>query len=154
MLTYGHTEPVQVYFDDLDAMGLLHNSRYTVLMERAMAGFWGPRGWSHDPARSKLKDVLLVVREVKVTYHVPITGTSAPLVHIWIDRIGRSSIVYGFRITSADRSVTHAEGHRVNVNLDPVTLRPAEISDETRAIAAELVRPTEPADLAELAQAG
>ena len=34
---YGHTEPVPVHFDDLDPMGLVHNARYAVLLERALS---------------------------------------------------------------------------------------------------------------------
>ncbi len=138
--TFGHTEPVQVHFDDLDVMGLLHNSRYALLVERAMSGFWLSKGWTPDPATSAFPDVFLVVKEYAVTFNVPIAGATTPLVDIWIDRIGRTSVAYGFQILSTDRSVVHAEGRRVNVNLDPRTLRPMPFSDETRAVAAELER--------------
>lgn len=135
----GVFEPVQVYFDDLDAMGLLHNSRYALLVERAIGAYWGRLGWASDPVRSVFKDVFLAVREFKVTYNVPIAGAGEPLVHFWIDRLGRTSGVYGFRVLSEDRSVVHAEGYRVNVNLDPATLRPAPFSDELRTAAAPLM---------------
>ncbi|WP_055477819.1 acyl-CoA thioesterase [Sphaerimonospora mesophila] len=137
----GHFEPVQVHFDDLDAMGLLHNSRYALLVERAVSAYWHRLGWAPDPTRSSFRDVFLAVREFKVTYHVPITGASEPLVHFWIERIGRTSALYGFRVLSADRSVVHAEGYRVNVNLDPGTLRPAPFSSELRAAAEPLLSP-------------
>ncbi|MEV4571262.1 thioesterase family protein [Nonomuraea sp. NPDC049419] len=138
----GVYEPVQVHFDDIDAMGLLHNSRYALLVERAISTYWQRLGWAPDPARSAFKDVFLAVREFKVTYHVPIAGAGEPLVHFWMERMGRTSGVYGFRVLSADRAVAHAEGYRVNVNLDPATLRPAPFSDELRAAAAPLVRRT------------
>jgi acyl-CoA thioester hydrolase len=83
--------------------------------------------------------VFLAVREFKVTYNVSIAGVGEPLVHFWIDRLGRTSGVYGFRVLSADRAVVHAEGYRVNVNLDPATLRPAPFSDELRAAAVPLL---------------
>ncbi|GII96003.1 acyl-CoA thioesterase [Sinosporangium siamense] len=136
----GVHEPVQVYFDDLDAMGLLHNSRYALLVERAIGAYWQRLGWAPDPAGSAFKDVFLAVREFKVTYNVPIAGAGAALVHFWIERMGRTSGVYGFRVLSADRAVVHAEGYRVNVNLDPATLRPAPFSDELRATAEPLLR--------------
>ena len=31
-----HTETVLVYFDDLDAMGVVHNAKYVTLLERAL----------------------------------------------------------------------------------------------------------------------
>ncbi|MEU9831363.1 thioesterase family protein [Streptosporangium sp. NPDC048047] len=142
MIDDGVFERVQVHFDDLDAMGLLHNSRYALLVERAVGAYWQRLGWAADPARSAFKDVFLAVREFKVTYHAPIAGAGEPTVHFWIERIGRTSNVYGFRVLSPDRTVLHADGYRVNVNLDPATLRPTPFSDELRAAAEPLLRRT------------
>lgn len=144
LLATGHTRPVQVHFDDLDAMGLLHNSRYALLVERAVTAFWVELGWHFDPNLSAFKDVSMAVREFKITYHVPIIGAGEPLVHFWMERMGRTSGVYGFRILSPDGSVVHAEGHRVNVNLDPATLRPAPFTDEIREAATVLLRDPTP----------
>ncbi|MEQ4720536.1 hypothetical protein [Nonomuraea sp. B19D2] len=44
-----------MHFDDLDAMGLLHNSRYSLLVERAIGAYWQRLGWAHDPVRSALR---------------------------------------------------------------------------------------------------
>lgn len=140
MIDGGHFEPVQVHFDDLDAMGLLHNSRYAVLVERAIVAYWVRLGWAPDTVRSAFKDVFLAVREFKVTYETPIVGAGEPLVHFWIERLGRTSAVYGFRVLSPDRSVVHAEGYRVNVNLDPGTFRPVPFSDELRTAAGPLLK--------------
>ncbi|WP_308164622.1 acyl-CoA thioesterase [Nonomuraea sediminis] len=133
--------PVQVHFDDLDAMGLLHNSRYALLVERAISAFWTERGWAFDPSVSAFPDVYLAVREFKITYHAPIVGAGEVLVEFWLDRMGTSSGVYGFRVMSADGCTTHADGHRVNVNLDPATLRPAPFSEAIREAATPLMRP-------------
>jgi acyl-CoA thioester hydrolase len=139
MTEFGVCEPVQVHFDDLDAMGLLHNSRFAVLVERAILAYWRRLGWAPDPSRSAFKDVFLAVREFKVTYHLPITGVGEPLVHFWIERMGRTSGVYGFRVLSADHTLVYAEGYRVSVNLDPDTFRPAPFSDELRTASAPLM---------------
>ncbi|WP_245966486.1 acyl-CoA thioesterase [Sphaerisporangium album] len=72
------------------------------------------------------------LREFQITYHVPIQGVGEPLVHFWLEHLGDSSGVYGFRVLSSDGQTVHAEGRRVNVNLDPATLRPTPFSDETR----------------------
>lgn len=150
MTTGGVHEIVQVHFDDLDAMGLLHNSRYAVLVERAIGAYWHRLGWASDPARSAFADVLMAVREFKVTYHVPITEPGEYPVHFWLERMGRTSGVYGFRVLSADHATVHADGYRVNVNLDPATFRPTPFSDAIRKAAEPLLR-TELAALAEAA---
>lgn len=131
--------PVQVHFDDLDAMGVLHNSRYALLVERAVAAFWAEQGWAFDPAVSKFKDVFMAVREFKIVYHAPIIGAGEVVVEFWMDRMGNTSGVYGFRVLSGDRGVVHAEGHRVNVNLDPATFRPTAFSPEIRQAASVLL---------------
>ncbi|MEV4805423.1 hypothetical protein AB0K18_35960 [Nonomuraea sp. NPDC049421] len=41
-----------------------------------------------------------------------------------------------------ERAVAHAEGYRVNVNLDPATLRPSPFGHELRAAAEPLLRRT------------
>lgn len=71
--------------------------------------------------------------------------------HLWVERLGRTGLTYGFRLCSADGTETHARGHRVLVRVDPQTLRPTPWSDRGRTIAADLLRP-EPA--AEVSAAG
>ncbi|NUP00173.1 MAG: acyl-CoA thioesterase [Nonomuraea sp.] len=120
-------------------MGLLHNSRYALLVERAISAYWAERGWSFDPAISKFKDLYLAVREFKITYNAPVMGAGEVLVDFWMDRMGRTSGVYGFRVLSPDRSIVYAEGYRVNVNLDPRTFRPTPFSPELRTAAEPLL---------------
>ncbi len=37
-----------VHFDDLDALGLLHNARYPLLVERAWSELWQANGVAFD----------------------------------------------------------------------------------------------------------
>jgi len=70
--------------------------------------------------------------ENTITYHVPISRAGAVQVQLWLEHLGTTSVVYGFRILSDDGTVVHAEGRRVQVRLDPATLRPAPIGAELR----------------------
>lgn len=140
-MTAGYVQPTDIYFDDLDATGVVHNSRYAVLLERALIAYWTEKGWSTDRLRSKFDDTLLAVREFTVTYHVPITRAGPVKIHFWIDHLGRSSVVYGFRVLSDDESIVHAEGRRVQVKLDAATFRPAAITPELRTVAESLMHP-------------
>ena len=140
---YGHAEPLPVHFDDLDAMGLLHNARYAVLLERALSAFWSRNGHNYDGGRPTTPDVFHAVREFAITYRAPIRGTGDVLVHFWLDRLGETSAVYGFRFISPDGGTVYADGRRINVRLDPKTLRPAAWSDHARAVASKLLRPVE-----------
>jgi acyl-CoA thioester hydrolase len=138
----GVIEPVMVHFDDLDAMGVVHNGRYVLLIERALAAFWTRAGWTFEPAAPRFKEACFVVKEFAITYHVPITRPGPVHVQLWLDRLGNTSAVYGFRVLSEDETVTHAEGRRVQVRLDPATLRPVTIGPELRAASRPLQRAT------------
>ncbi|GLU49892.1 acyl-CoA thioesterase [Nocardiopsis ansamitocini] len=143
---FGRVQSVDVHFEDLDPTGFLHNSRYSLLLEHAASAYWSEQGWHHDPARSRFAgDSVMAVRAFEITYHFPVTEPGKVGVHLWIERIGRSSYTYGFRVISLDGATVHAEGTRVQINLDPTTLTPATLSDEVRAAAQPLLRaPAQP----------
>jgi acyl-CoA thioester hydrolase len=136
-----HTETVMVYFDDLDAMGVVHNGRYATLFERALAAYWALAGWTYDPGHPRFAEVLFAVKEFTITYHLPISRTGTVQVQLWLDHLGTTSVVYGFRVVSDDGTLIHAEGRRVQVRLDPATLRPAPLSAELRNACRPLLAP-------------
>jgi acyl-CoA thioester hydrolase len=139
-VAYGHVSRLPVHFDDLDALGVLHNARYGVLVERAMIQWWAERGHSFAGGRPTTPDAFNVVREYSITFHAPVRGTGEIAVHFWIERLGTSSTDYRFRVLSADGATVFAEGRRVIINVDPATLRPAAWSAGSRATAAPLLR--------------
>ncbi|MDX3855434.1 acyl-CoA thioesterase [Streptomyces sp. AK02-01A] len=141
VLQYGALVPVSVHFDDLDALGLLHNARYPLMAERAWTAYWQERGLGFDGDWAAAGDACNAVRELRVIYERPVNRTGAYGVHLWLERIGTTGLTYGFRFCSADGSVTYAHGSRVLVRLDPATLRPTPWSEEFRSSGRELSRP-------------
>jgi acyl-CoA thioester hydrolase len=121
-------------------MGVVHNGRYVLLLERALTAYWTRAGWAFDPAGPRFREAFFVVREFAITYHVPITRVAPVHVQLWLDHLGNTSAVYGFRVLSQDETVTHAEGRRVQVRIDPATLRPAVIGPELRSACRPLQR--------------
>ncbi|MEW1872123.1 MULTISPECIES: thioesterase family protein [Streptomyces] len=140
-LSYGRLIPVTVHFDDLDALGLLHNARYPLLVERAWTELWQEKGVRFDGDWSAAGDACNAVRELRIGYEAPVTRAGAYAVHLWLERLGRTGLTYGFRLCSADGAVTYARGSRVLVRLDATTLRPAPWSEAFRDGARELLRP-------------
>ena len=130
----GHVEELVVHFDDLDAMGLLHNARYAVLLERALSLYWHRHGFDYAGGRPSHPDVHNAVVEFAITYRVPVRGTGPVGMHFWLEQVGESSATYRFRLLSPDGSVIHAEGRRVIIKLDPATLRPSPWLPESRAV--------------------
>ena len=139
---YGHTTVVPVHFDDLDALGVLHNARYAVFVERAMISWWAERGVSFAGGRPTSPDAFNVVREYAITFHLPVRGTGEVAVHFWVENLGTTSADYRFRVTSKNNQTVYAEGRRVNIHLDPATMRPSPWTPVGRRIAAELMRPS------------
>ncbi|MEU6808847.1 thioesterase family protein [Streptomyces sp. NPDC046831] len=140
-LSYGRLIPVAVHFDDLDALGLLHNARYPLMVERAWAELWREHGFHFEGDWGAAGDACNAVKELRITYEAPVTRPGAHAVHLWLERLGNTGLTYGFRFCSADGAVTFARGTRVLVRLDAETLRPAPWSERFRAAARELLRP-------------
>ena len=143
-LDFGHIEAVPVFFDDFDPMGVVHNARYALLLERALTNFWAARGHAFEAGRPLTPDAFNVVREYSITYHVPIRDTGDVAVHFWLEHLGASSGVYAFRVMSPDAGTVYADGRRVVVKLDPATLRPSPWSDDAITIATTLLHPLLP----------
>ncbi|MER6072420.1 thioesterase family protein [Streptomyces sp. NPDC001817] len=140
-LSYGRLIPVTVHFDDLDALGLLHNARYPLLVERAWTELWSEHGIRFDGDWHAAGDACNAVRELRISYEAPVTGPGVFGVHLWLDRLGTTGLTYGFRFCSADGARTYAQGTRVLVRLDASTLRPTPWTDAFRAAGRELLRP-------------
>ncbi|MER6625009.1 MULTISPECIES: thioesterase family protein [unclassified Streptomyces] len=140
-LLHGRLIPVTVHFDDLDALGLLHNARYPLLVERAWTELWQEKGVRFDGDWAAAGDACNAVRELRIGYEAPVTRTGTYAVHLWLERLGRTGLTYGFRFCSQDGAVTYARGSRVLVRLDATTLRPAPWSETFRDGARELLLP-------------
>ncbi|QOC89838.1 acyl-CoA thioesterase [Micromonospora craniellae] len=141
-VAYGHLGQAMVHFDDLDALGILHNARYALLLERAITAYWSDRGVAYRGGRATTPDVFHAVREFTITYRAPVTGTGPIAVHFWLEHFGTSSGEYAYRFHSLDDTTTYAEGRRAIVRLDPATMRPTPWTDAARAVAGTLLRPT------------
>ena len=136
---HGHLELLPVHFDDLDPMGMVHNARYPLLIERALATFWNKRGHAFHDGRPSTSDAFNVVKEFSISYRAPIRGTGDVLVHFWLEHMGRSCAVYDFRLLSPERATLYAQGRRTVIKLDPRTLRPSPWTPEARAVAEGLL---------------
>ncbi|MFG2957181.1 acyl-CoA thioesterase [Streptomyces sp. NPDC048291] len=140
-LSYGRLLPVSVHFDDLDALGMLHNARYPLLVERAWTELWQEHGIRFDGDWATAGDACNVVKELLISYEAPVTRSGGYAVHLWLERLGTTGLTYGFRFCSPDGATTYARGTRVLVRLDAATLRPAPWSEPFRTAGRELLRP-------------
>lgn len=114
-----------VWFDELDMVGVLHNARYAIHVERAMTA------WFHTLTDLDPSDSLSVVRQYDIEFIRPFTQERGELVvEISLERRGTTSAVFGFRCLSYPEGgngaeVLHARGTRAIVKVSPGSLRPA-----------------------------
>ena len=110
-----------VYFDDLDPFGILHNARYLLLFERTLGSFWqemGLGGLQDDP------DQYHLVRANHVDYEAAVEGQGSVRIRVWIERLGSSSLTFGFRMMPMDEDRVYAKATRTVVRVCPETRRP------------------------------
>ncbi|MEV5148231.1 acyl-CoA thioesterase [Streptomyces sp. NPDC052727] len=131
--------PAEVHFDELDAMGLLHNSRYQVLVERAWTAFWYAQGFGGSNGLEN--DAFNVVKAFTITYEAPVSAPGTYAVNLWIDRLGTTSATAGYRVCSSDGGTTYAHGTRTAIRLDPATFLPTPWSDRARDVARTIMAP-------------
>ncbi len=121
-----------VYFDDLDIFGVLHNSRYSLLFERTIGDFWQKIGWGHALEWARNPDRYHLVRANSIEYLRPVENVSQVRVRIWVEKLGNSSLVFGFKMLPVDEDTVYAKGNRVHVCVDPETRKSRPWSDDLR----------------------
>jgi acyl-CoA thioester hydrolase len=129
----------RVYFDDLDALQILHNVRFLLFIERARGELFNAMGfhWQDDLAHNP--DKFHVVAEHGIKYLAPVRGEGDLAVVLRVTQLGRTSLTMSARVQSPDGGTRYAEGATRLVRLDPTTFRPAPWSDDFRATVGPLV---------------
>ena len=110
-----------VYFDDLDSFHVLHNARYLLLFERAVGAFWmelGLRDFAANP-----DEQFHMVRHNEMEYLTPVKGVGKVRVRLWVERLGRTSLTFAFRLLPIDRDEVYAKGRRTIVRVEPKTFQ-------------------------------
>ena len=124
-----------VWFDELDMLGVLHNARYAIHVERAMTA------WYHSLPGLDPADDNVVVKHYEIEFLRPFTKERGELVvEIGLGRLGNTSAVYTFRCLSEAEDGTeieHARGSRTIVKVTQGNLRPTPWSDSLRVLVLE-----------------
>lgn len=123
----------RVYFDDLDALNILHNVRYLLFIERARGELFNALGfhWSDDLATNP--DKWHVVAEHSIRYLLPFRGEGELSVELTPTKLGTSSLVISASVRSVHGDEIFADGSTRLVRLDPDSNRPTAWSEHFRA---------------------
>ena len=129
-----------VYFDDLDALNILHNVRFLLFMERARGELFNALGFRWEDDLVQNPDKFHVVAEHKIEYLSPVRGEGELVVEVVPTHLGRSSFAIAAEVKPMHGSGLHARGQTRLVRLDPATNRPCPWSDRFRSAVEPLVR--------------
>lgn len=120
-----------VYFDDLDAMGMLHNAHFAVLLDRAITAFFESHGLRWESQAADNPDQHWAVRHQELEYFAPVTGVGSVEIVLWVSSVGRTSAAYAVEYRTGD--LLHARARRTVVKLGLDGSGPAPWTDRTRA---------------------
>ncbi|MFF9479483.1 acyl-CoA thioesterase [Streptomyces sp. NPDC014733] len=112
-----HTAPV--HFDEFDANGHLHNARYALYVERATTVAFAGAGYDTRSAVERHPDLRYVVRQFAIEFQAPVDSTDRLAVDLWLTRLGRTSMVWRFRVRQGDDPPPRATGTRTLVKVGP-----------------------------------
>ena len=127
-----YEEVMDVFFDDLDPYHILHNARYVLLFERTLGAFWNHIGMGGFQD-AEHPDRFHFVRANHVEYLEPVRGVTRVRIRVRVEKLGRTSLTFGFRMMPLDQDRDHAVGSRTVVRVDPTSHRPVPWTPEFRA---------------------
>ena len=98
----------RVYFDDLDALNILHNVRYLLFIERARGELLNSLGFRWEDSLAVNPDRFHVVAAHEIQYLVPVRGEGEVVVSLTPQKLGSSSFSLGAAVSSPDGSIVFA----------------------------------------------
>lgn len=132
----------RVYFDDLDALNILHNVRYVLFMERARGELFQALGFRWEDDLSHNPDKFHVVAAHEIRYLAPVRGEGELSVELRPEKLGTTSLTIAASVRAKHGDVTYAEGSTRLVRLDETTFKPCPWSDRFRAAITPMLPPS------------
>lgn len=100
--------PVQVYYEDTDAGGVVYHSQYLNFMERARTEFLRNVGFVQTTLKDDL-DILFVVRDIQIRFKKPAKFDDALNVKTRLVSVGRSLLSFEQNIHRGDEHLIAAK---------------------------------------------
>lgn len=113
-----------VYFDELDGLGVLHHTRYLLHLERAQQKFFERLLGVDDFDADRDEDIYVVVHNLEARFREPLRTPGPIVVDYTIDRIRSGGVTMGFSIRSVSGDVIYCTGTRTVCKLSAQTHRP------------------------------
>ena len=132
-----------VFFDELDALGVMHNSRFAVHVERAQSALFESLGYGWSSFDERHPDLSYVVASIDIDFLAPVVAPGSMRVEVVAVALGRTSATWGYRCaipaaTADGEDLPVATARRTVVHVPPGAAGPTPWSDGFRAVFARL----------------
>jgi acyl-CoA thioester hydrolase len=125
-----------VYFDEMDPLGVMHNSRFAVHMERAQSALFENLGYGWTELSERHEDINYVVRSLALEFLAPVSAPGVMQVDVVAVGLGRTSATWGYRCAvpgAEGEEILVAQGTRALVKVDAAG-QPTPWTDSFRAL--------------------
>ena len=119
-------------FDELDPLNMLHNSRYSYILERVTYLFFNAVSVIEKFDIVEFPDLHHVVRQINLTYVKPIFGVISFFVTVKPIKLREAGCIYEVSFVSEDKSVVYCKGERTIAKVNPATFQPVGWSKKFR----------------------
>ncbi len=123
----------RAHFYEIDALWVLHHSRYLQFVERAQQALFDEMMGAAEFSPEKFPDVYVVVQRLEIDYLASLRGVTPFMVVLRGVRLREAGLTIAFEFRSDDGSILHACGERTVCKLGLQSHTPAGWSPEFRA---------------------
>ncbi len=131
----------RIWFDELDALGVLHHSRFVYHLERAQKALFASVMGVDTLDPQVAPDIYALVRNLELNYTAPIAGECEVLIALRVLRVRAAGLTVAFEFRSADGATLHCHGTRTTCRMSADTRAPAVWTPEFRARHEALITP-------------
>lgn len=122
-----------VYFDELDALGVLHHTRYLLHLERAQQNFFEHLLGVDDFDVDRDEDIYVVVHSLSSRFREPFRKPGPIVVEYQIERVRSGGVSMRYRICDPEGKHTYCDGTRTVCKLSAQSHQPTPWTEPFRA---------------------
>lgn len=119
------TYTADVHFDELDALGVLHHTRYLIHLERAQQKFFEHLLGVSDFNVERDEDIYVVVHSLEARFREPLRTPGKMNVIYAIERVRSGGVTMTFEMLGATTTAIYCTGRRTVCKLSAQTHQPA-----------------------------
>ncbi|HKK80149.1 MAG TPA: thioesterase family protein [Phaeodactylibacter sp.] len=130
----------EVFFDEMDALGVLHHTRYLLHLERAQQKFFEQLLGVNDFNTDRDEDIYVVVHSLDTRFREPFEKPGPIVVDYGVERIRSSGVTMDFVIRDLEGKHLYCEGKRTVCKLSSETHQPTLWTEPFRAALEEYLK--------------